>query len=97
MKTGHGTIYKVSKLHFLRLEEKFNTLSKCVRVLVSPEIATNVECKSKTDVKWNHDKLVSSCDQLIVTNTDCTKIEVLQMTGLIFTIYCTLLLLYSSI
>ena len=58
------------------LYENFNESSKMCES-VTCEVGTSVECKTKTDVKPNFDKVVSSCDQSIVINTDCTKIVVL--------------------
>ena len=55
--------------------ENFNESSKMCRS-VSREVATSVECKTKTDVKENFDEVSSSCDQLIVIQTDSTKIVV---------------------
>jgi hypothetical protein len=57
------------------LYENFNESSKMCES-VTCEVGTSVECKTKTDVKPNFDKVVSSCDQSIVINTDCTKIVV---------------------
>ena len=57
------------------LYENFNESSKMCES-VTCEVGTSVECKTKTDVKPNFDKVVSSSDQSIVINTDCTKIVV---------------------
>jgi integrase len=57
------------------LYENFNESSKMCES-VTCEVGTRVECKTKTDVKPNFDKVVSSCDQSIFINTDCTKIVV---------------------
>ena len=43
---------------------------------VSREVATSAECKTKTDVKENFNKVKSGSDQLIVIQTDSTKIVV---------------------
>ena len=55
--------------------ENFNESSKMCRS-VSREVATSVECKTKTDVKENFEEVSSSCDQSVVIQTDSTKIVV---------------------
>ena len=55
--------------------ENFNESSKMCRS-VSREVATSAECKTKTDVKENFNEVSSGCDQLIVIQTDSTKIVV---------------------
>ncbi len=57
------------------LSENFSESSKMCGS-VSPQVATSVDCKTKTDMKEDFDKVASRCDQSIVINTDCTKIVV---------------------
>ncbi len=58
------------------LSENFSESSKMCWS-VSPQVATSVDCKTKTDMKDDFDKVASRCDQSIFINTDCTKIVVL--------------------
>ena len=70
-------------------------LEICLKILtskmcnsVSRQVATSVECKTRTDVKQDFDKVASGCDQSIVINTDCTKIVVsYKLLVLKFTVY----------